>query len=78
MRKCVLLLCCLMLQSCQVNASENTPWVASAFAVQSLTGSGGMELAGWYNDGWDDESHAVYTAKSHLFSEVNPYWYNLG
>lgn len=37
-----------------------------------------VELAGWYNDGWDDESHAVYTQHAQLFSEVNPYWYNLG
>ncbi|MEZ0375027.1 MAG: glycosyl hydrolase family 18 protein [Candidatus Sericytochromatia bacterium] len=37
-----------------------------------------VEVAGWYNDGWDDESHAVYTNHNQLFSEVNPYWYNLG
>lgn len=37
-----------------------------------------IEVAGWYNDGWDDESHAVYTQHQSTFSEVNPYWYNLG
>lgn len=37
-----------------------------------------IEVAGWYNDGWDDESHAVYTRFNKVFSEVNPYWYNLG
>lgn len=35
------------------------------------------EIAGWYNDGWNPESHAAYLANDHLFSEVNPYWYDL-
>ncbi|PKL77364.1 MAG: hypothetical protein CVV27_05690, partial [Candidatus Melainabacteria bacterium HGW-Melainabacteria-1] len=37
-----------------------------------------IEVAGWYNDGWDNESHAVYSQHNKSFSEVNPYWYNLG
>lgn len=36
------------------------------------------EVSGWYNDGWNAESHASYMANDHLFSEVNPYWYDLG
>lgn len=35
------------------------------------------EVSGWYNDGWNAESHATYMANDHLFSEVNPYWYDL-
>lgn len=37
-----------------------------------------IEVAGWYNDGWDNESHAVYAKYANTFSEVNPSWYNLG
>lgn len=36
------------------------------------------EVSGWYNDGWNAESHASYMANTHLFSEINPYWYDLG
>lgn len=36
------------------------------------------EVAGWYNDGWNAESHARYMANDHIFSETNPYWYDLG
>ncbi|MDI9603883.1 MAG: glycosyl hydrolase family 18 protein [Bacteroidota bacterium] len=36
------------------------------------------EISGWYNDGWNRESHDVYMKYHHLFSMVNPYWYNLG
>lgn len=42
------------------------------------TGDLAIEVAGWYNDGWDAESHAVYSKYKTVFSEVNPYWYNLG
>lgn len=35
-------------------------------------------LSGWYNDGWDGESHASYLANAYLFSEINPFWYDLG
>lgn len=35
-------------------------------------------VTGWYNDGWNAESHQVYLNHHQLFSEVNPYWYNLG
>lgn len=52
------------------------------FRVQDLTTTAGedlpIEVAGWYNDGWDKESHAVYSKFNSSFSEVNPYWYNLG
>lgn len=36
------------------------------------------EVAGWYNDGWNAESHASYIANSDVFSEINPYWYDVG
>jgi spore germination protein YaaH len=36
------------------------------------------EISGWYNDGWDTESHTVYMNNNTKFSVVNPYWYNLG
>lgn len=36
------------------------------------------DISGWYNDGWNRESHDVYMKYHHLFSMVNPYWYNLG
>lgn len=36
------------------------------------------EIVGWYNDGWNAESHTSYMAHDHIFSEVNPYWYDLG
>jgi hypothetical protein len=36
------------------------------------------EVAGWYNDGWNAESHASYMANWEVFSEINPYWYDLG
>lgn len=36
------------------------------------------EVSGWYNDGWNDESHAAYMGNWDVFSEVNPYWYDLG
>ncbi|MFZ4262188.1 glycosyl hydrolase family 18 protein [Sphingobacterium sp. HJSM2_6] len=35
-------------------------------------------VSGWYNDGWNQTSHQVYLNNDKLFSEVNPYWYNLG
>lgn len=35
-------------------------------------------LGGWYNDGWNADSHAVYMANAHMFSEVSPLWYDLG
>lgn len=37
-----------------------------------------IEVSGWYNDGWDNESHAVYLKHHHVFSELNPFWYHLG
>lgn len=37
-----------------------------------------LYISGWYNDGWNASSHAVYTNNVDLFSEINPYWYNLG
>jgi spore germination protein len=40
--------------------------------------SSGIEIAGWYNDGWEQASHAVYLNNASLFSELNPCWYNLG
>ena len=36
------------------------------------------EISGWYNDGWNTESHDIYMKYHNLFSIVNPYWYNLG
>lgn len=39
---------------------------------------GTREITGWYNDGWNADSHETYVAHSDLFSEVNPYWYDLG
>lgn len=36
------------------------------------------EVSGWYNDGWNAQSHASYMAHPNLFSEINPYWYDLG
>jgi spore germination protein YaaH len=36
------------------------------------------EILGWYNDGWNDRSHATYMAHAGLFTEVNPGWYDLG
>jgi spore germination protein YaaH len=38
----------------------------------------GKEIAGWYNDGWDPESHTIYKNNHTSFSDANPYWYNLG
>lgn len=37
-----------------------------------------VEISGWYNDGWNTESHTVYMNNNTKFSVVNPYWYNLG
>jgi spore germination protein YaaH len=37
-----------------------------------------IELSGWYNDGWEADSHRSYLQHHALFSEVNPNWYNLG
>lgn len=51
-----------------------TPTAASTSAADDAA----IEVAGWYNDGWDDESHADYRQHASTFSEVNPYWYNLG
>ncbi len=50
------------------------------FRVQDASGNEDLpiEVAGWYNDGWDNESHAVYSKFNKIFSETNPYWYNLG
>lgn len=39
---------------------------------------GSKEIAGWYNDGWNADSHSTYLANSDLFSEVNPFWYDVG
>lgn len=36
------------------------------------------EVSGWYNDGWNAESHATYLANKAAFTEINPYWYDLG
>lgn len=36
------------------------------------------EVAGWYNDGWNALSHQAYLDNHTLFSETNPYWYDLG
>jgi spore germination protein len=36
------------------------------------------EISGYYNDGWNAESHGTYMAQSYIFSEINPYWYDLG
>lgn len=37
-----------------------------------------IEIAGWYNDGWEKDSHGIYMANAASFSTVNPCWYNLG
>lgn len=64
----------------KVRARKNfrpTPELTTRFELNSEEDLQ-IELAGWYNDGWDDESHARYSQHHRLFSEVNPYWYNLG
>jgi spore germination protein len=38
----------------------------------------GPDVAAWYNDAWSDESHAVYMARPGVFTELNPFWYDLG
>lgn len=37
-----------------------------------------IEVSGWYNDGWIKQSHKSYLKNHTRFSQVNPYWYNLG
>lgn len=36
------------------------------------------DVTAWYNDGWNDESHAVYLAHPGVFTELNPFWYDVG
>ncbi|HVH43391.1 MAG TPA: glycosyl hydrolase family 18 protein [Labilithrix sp.] len=43
----------------------------------ALASNVSREVSGWYNDGWNAESHATYLSNEHIFSEVNPYWYDL-
>lgn len=35
-----------------------------------------LEIAGWFNDGWEQDS--IASALEGEFTEVNPYWFNLG
>jgi spore germination protein YaaH len=48
------------------------------FCPSALASNVAREVSGWYNDGWNATSHASYMANDHIFSEVNPYWYDLG
>ncbi|WP_341832049.1 glycosyl hydrolase family 18 protein [Sphingobacterium thalpophilum] len=54
----------------QIKVAKNDPVL---FKKQS-----DIVVSGWYNDGWNAESHQIYMNNNTLFSEVNPYWYNLG
>ena len=47
-------------------------------AKPDSTNYSALQVGGWYNDGWERESHAVYMKNKDVFSEVNPFWYNLG
>lgn len=58
----------------KIQSPLSSPILSPAPLAEDLA----IEVAGWYNDGWDDESHAVYIQHQSTFSEVNPYWYNLG
>lgn len=62
---------CLFIGACRKQGVGNS---SGGVGVQGDS----IEIAGWYNDGWDVESHAAYMANNTLFSEVNPCWYNLG
>lgn len=52
--------------------------VLLTFCPSALASNVAREVSGWYNDGWNATSHASYMANDHIFSEVNPYWYDLG
>lgn len=43
-------------------------------------GSYAIEVAGWLNDSGNvyDGSFQKYVRNADVFSEINPYWYNLG
>lgn len=62
---------------------KNFIWIAlfsfiSLYCTYANADNVSREVSGWYNDGWNAESHASYMNNSHIFSEINPYWYDLG
>jgi spore germination protein len=50
----------------------------SAFSASAFAQNVSREIAGWYNDGWNAESHSSYLGNHYLISEINPFWYDLG
>ena len=50
----------------------------SAFSASAFAQDVSREIAGWYNDGWNAQSHSSYLGNHYLLSEINPFWYDLG